>query len=31
MLGLLGFGSLVVGLALVRGPYVELALLRLAW
>ncbi len=30
MIGLLGFGSLVVGLALVWGPYVEPALLRLA-
>ncbi len=29
-IGLLGFGSLVVGLALVWGPYVEPALLRLA-
>ncbi|KPH77823.1 MULTISPECIES: mercuric transporter MerT family protein [Bosea] len=29
-MGLLGFGSLVVGLALVWGPYVEPALLRLA-
>lgn len=28
--GLLGFGSLIVGLALVWGPYVEPALLRLA-
>jgi len=30
MFGLLGFGSLIVGLALVWGPYVEPALLRLA-
>jgi mercuric ion transport protein len=30
MIALLGFGSLVVGLALVWGPYVEPALLRLA-
>jgi mercuric ion transport protein len=30
MIGLLGFGSLVVGLALVWSPYVEPVLLRLA-